>query len=110
MRGIIFDLDDTLYRRIDYLRSGFDAVSRYLAHSWRCDADTAFAALMGAHAACGGREFQTVCAELRLPASLVPALVTIFRAHEPALTLRVSVRRMLEKLRADGWRLGDRRG
>ena len=37
---------------------------------------------------------------------MVPALVTVFRNHTPALALNADVRRTLHELRLDGWRLG----
>ena len=106
MPGIIFDLDDTLYRRSDFMRSGFEATARYLAESWRLDRDAVVDTLLAAHAdARRGREFQAVCEEHRLPQSVVPVLVKVFRKHYPTLALDGSVRRMLSGLRQDGWRL-----
>jgi putative hydrolase of the HAD superfamily len=60
---------------------------------------------MAAHAGHAGRELQIVCGEFRLPGSLVPTLLSIFRAHRPALRLQSGVVHMLERLRRDGWRL-----
>lgn len=106
MRGIIFDLDDTLYRRADFMRSGFDAVARYVAHSWRLDREGVFATLMAAHGGLRrGREFQAICEEHRLPQSAVAALVTVFRKHRPSISLADDTRRALVQLRQDGWRL-----
>lgn len=106
MRGIIFDLDDTLYPRADFMRSGFDAIARYVSHSWRCDRTAVFVTLLAAHSnGREGREFQAVCEEHRLPHSVVPTLVTVFRDHVPSLALRGDVRRTLAGLRRDGWRL-----
>jgi putative hydrolase of the HAD superfamily len=106
MRGIIFDLDDTLYRRADFVRSGFDAIARYVSHSWRCDGDAAYATLIAAHAdGRKGREFQALCQEHRLPQSLVSTLTKVFRRHQPALELDAGVGQMLEIFRRDGWRL-----
>lgn len=106
MRGIIFDLDDTLYRRADFMRSGFDAVAHYVSHSWRLDRDAVFATLMAAHAdGRHGREFQAVCDEHRLPQSALAALLTIFRKHQPSIVLADSTKRTLVQLRQDGWRL-----
>lgn len=107
MRGIIFDLDDTLYPRSQYLRSGFAVVATYVAESWRRERERALTTLMNAHLAGGvRREFQVLCEEQRLPLSLVPALVRLFRAHTPALALDADVRSTLSVLKSRGWRLG----
>jgi putative hydrolase of the HAD superfamily len=101
---MILDLDDTLYPRADFMRSGFEAVARYVAHSWRLDRDAVLFALSVAHTTgLRGREFQFMCEEHRLPLSVVPALVDVFRAHQPSLVLHAEVRRALRTLRRDGW-------
>ena len=106
MRGIIFDLDDTLYHRADFMQSGFAAVARYAAATWRLDGARVLATLRAAHRDHRlGHEFQAVCDEHRLPQSAVPALVSIFRTHQPTIALDPGVVSMLRELRADGWRL-----
>jgi putative hydrolase of the HAD superfamily len=105
-RGIVFDLDDTLYARRQYLASGFAAVADYVAASWRQDRERVRASLLNAHVSGrAGREFQALCSDCRLPHSLVPTLVTLFRGHTPALSLDATVRAALCELRVQGWRL-----
>jgi putative hydrolase of the HAD superfamily len=106
MRGIIFDLDDTLYPRDVFVQSGFEAVATHVADSWRRSREGLLATLRRAHT--GGfehEEFQVLCTEHRLPLSAVPMLVKIFRAHRPSIVLQPAVRRVLQRLRRDGWRL-----
>ena len=106
MRGIIFDLDDTLYPRADHVRSGFDAVARYVEHSWRRPRQAVLATLVTAHAdGRAGREFQALCEEHQLPLSALPVLIMIFRRHSPSIRLDADVRLTLETLRHEGWRL-----
>lgn len=106
VRGIIFDLDDTIYPRAQFVHSGFNAVASYVAASWRRERDAALAALVsGRDRGREGQEFQLLCEECRLPLSLIPALVAVFRGHSPAIALDPSVRCTLERLRRDGWRL-----
>jgi putative hydrolase of the HAD superfamily len=106
VRGIIFDLDDTIFPRAHYVQSGFKAVASYVAASWRREHDTALAALISGRArGREGQEFQLLCEECRLPLSLVPALVAVYRGHTPAIALEPAVRCTLERLRRDGWRL-----
>jgi HAD superfamily hydrolase (TIGR01509 family) len=104
--GIIFDLDDTIYPRAQYVESGFNAIASYVASSWRRERDVVLTALASGRArGREGQEFQLLCEECRLPMSLVPALVSLFRGHTPALSLDPPVRCTLERLRRDGWRL-----
>jgi putative hydrolase of the HAD superfamily len=105
MRGIIFDLDDTLYPRTQFMFSGFDAVATYVAASWRQERVNVLATLLHAHVAGSARrEFQVLCEQYGLPETLVPTLVNLFRMHAPALSLDVRVRGALQRLRTDGWR------
>lgn len=106
MRGIIFDLDDTIFPRAQYVHSGFHAIASYVADSWRRERDMVLAALVsGRERGRAGEEFQLLCEDCRLPLSLVPALVTLYRAHTPTLSLDPAVGCTLERLRRDGWRL-----
>ena len=107
MRGILFDLDDTLYPREIYVQSGFEAVATHVADSWRRSHDGVLATLRRAHAhGCDRQEFQALCAEHRLPLSVIPMLVKTYRQHRPALVLQPAVRSLLQHLRRDGWRIG----
>jgi putative hydrolase of the HAD superfamily len=106
MRGIIFDLDDTLYPREIYVQSGFEAVASHVADSWRRGREPVLATLRRAHeTGHEGEEFQVLCNEHRLPLSVVPMLVQSFRRHRPSITLQPAVRTMLQKLRREGWRI-----
>jgi putative hydrolase of the HAD superfamily len=107
MRTAIFDLDDTLYSREQFLQSGFVAVSEFLAQQYGMPAPWTLATLRRAHVAgrCGA-EFQALCADHGVPDDLVPALVEVFRTHRPHLDLAPGAAEMLARMRADGWRLG----
>lgn len=105
-RGLILDLDDTLYRRRDYVQSGFSAVAQHLWQTHGIASQDAFIVMV--HALRGGRgasAFQAVCDRFGLSADLVPSLVEVFRAHKPAIWLHPDVTATLRRLRAEGWRL-----
>ena len=107
MRAAIFDLDDTLYEREQFVLSGFAAVADELERRFALPAPWILATLKRArvrgHA---GRELQALCADHGLPESLIPELVEVIRRHEPALALGSVASAVLAQLRADGWRLG----
>lgn len=106
-RGLILDLDDTLYPREQFVMSGFAAVARHVEFAHGLSADAAFGVLSRAYAtAHRGHEFQLLCEGLGLSRDVVPSLVEIFRRHIPAISLHDDVVDALHQLRADGWRLG----
>lgn len=104
-RGIILDLDDTLYPRQRFVQSGFGAVSAYVARTFAIAADDAFT-LLSECAARGEQAtaFQSLCARFGLDHAVVPVLVDVFRSHEPNIFLGRGAKDMLRTLRADGWR------
>jgi putative hydrolase of the HAD superfamily len=107
MRAAIFDLDDTLYEREQFVQSGFRAVADEVERRFHLPAPWILATLRRArlrgHA---GRELQALCADHGLPESLVPELVEVIRRHEPSLTLGSVASAVIAQMRADGWRIG----
>ncbi len=99
---VVFDLDDTLYDEIDYCRSGFRAVARFLAKiaPIACS-DDVFGSLWR-HFTEGNRTrtFNAALNELGLPCDdvLVAQLVEVYRNHRPDLTLPPDSRLVLESL------------
>lgn len=107
MRAAIFDLDDTLYEREQFVLSGFAAVADELERRFNLPAPWILATLKRARArGHAGRELQALCADHGLPDSLIPELVDVIRRHRPALTLGSVAAAVIAQLRADGWRLG----
>ncbi len=103
IKCIIFDLDDTLYDELNYIKSGFWAVSSDLAlHNCRFTAKQFYDA-MYFHFAAGNRHktFDAVCKEFELPLTerLIASLVEIYRSHNPRIFLPQESRRMLELLK-----------
>ncbi len=109
IKAVIFDLDDTLFDEVDFVRSGFRAAARYIAtlsdsHSpdhvfnviWKCF-------LTGER----GSTFNLAVAELDLPGDprLIGKLVEVYRIHTPTLTLPADSRAVLEELK-DTYTLG----
>jgi putative hydrolase of the HAD superfamily len=106
-RGLILDLDDTLYPRERFVMSGFAAVAHHVSVVHGISSELAYNILNRAHdSADRGRELQVLCDRLRLSRDLVPSFVDVFRRHLPSLWLNHEVRQVLHELRASGWRLG----
>jgi putative hydrolase of the HAD superfamily len=99
---LVFDMDDTLYDEIDYCRSGFKAVSVFLADQQpNLPAETAFNALWqqftsGNHT----KTFNTALDQLNIKyeTPLITSLVNVYRNHKPEITLPESSRQALEQL------------
>lgn len=108
IRGLVFDIDDTLYLERDYVRSGFRAVAR-AATSSEPEA-TAVSAWLWAAFESGIRDdtFDRMLAafpEVRARLT-VHEMVQVYRAHEPAIALADGFAPTLDQLAVRGLRLG----
>ena len=99
---VVFDLDDTLYDEIEYCRSGFAAVSAFLAGMPNGpDCDSIFAALWGQFTAGNRtRTFNAALEELDIDYDdmCVLELVEVYRNHVPKITLPEDSRAILVEL------------
>lgn len=107
--AVIFDLDDTLYDEVEYCRSGFRAVSAYLADSYKMpDAGRIFDALWGQFSA-GNRTktFDSVLEQFEITHSekLIAGLVRTYREHTPQISLPDDSRDTLRHLREGRYKL-----
>ncbi len=100
VRAIVFDLDDTLYPEVQYVRSGFRVAAQRLAGS-DCDAERVFDLLWQTFEN-GPRDrvFNTVLEQLGESddPQVIAELVGLYRCHRPSLQLEPAVRGMLEQL------------
>jgi putative hydrolase of the HAD superfamily len=103
-RAIIFDLDDTLYPREWFVRSGFLTVSRLVEAEYGIPRECAMRTLQRARKSRPGREFQVMCARFELSDAIVPDLVKAVRGHRPSIRLPASSMTMLRSLRPH-WRI-----
>ncbi len=99
-RVVVFDLDDTLYPEIEYVRSGFRAVAFALESRFDIHAEEAFALLWRAlHVHGRGKTFDRVLEELGVHSrTAVRSLVDTYRSHEPRIALPAESRAVLGRL------------
>jgi putative hydrolase of the HAD superfamily len=108
IRGVVFDVDDTLYLERDYVRSGFQHVARIAGSG---DAEVAALGhwLWSAYeAGIRGDTFDRMLVAFPDVAERhsVPDLVAAYRRHEPAIRLMAGTADVLDGLAARGLRLG----
>ncbi len=105
-RGLILDLDDTLYPRERFVRSGLAAVAQHVSAARGVAADEAFRVMTRALATGrAGAEMQALCDRYGWPHDDIPGLVDVFRTHTPSLFLGTEVVEALRTLRRGGWSL-----
>jgi putative hydrolase of the HAD superfamily len=100
---VVFDLDDTLYDEVDFIRSGFRAAAEHLAGLSGNRSTEDVVAVMwdcfmtGDH----GSTFDATLDRLGIPydQNLIGKLVEFYRTHRPTLTLPPESRAVLDALK-----------
>ncbi|PSR52453.1 HAD family hydrolase [Adhaeribacter arboris] len=98
---LVFDLDDTLYEEITFVKSGFKAVANYLAPLLNCPAEELFIQLVNRLEAGGrGSIFNDVLQmHGKNSKQLVTKCLAIYRLHPPEISLYPDAIRCLERFR-----------
>lgn len=97
LKGVIFDLDDTLYSEKEYVASGFKAVSDYLGGGYEESLWSSFEA--------GKPAIDELLNKLDRE-NEKNTVLDIYRSHKPEIHLYDGVREMIESLKAQGVKVG----
>ncbi|WP_248929438.1 HAD family hydrolase [Paenibacillus hamazuiensis] len=100
MKVVVFDLDDTLYEELTFVKSGFQAVAQHLHITYGLDRLKAFDLMWGELQRSGrGKVFNRVLAENGLETkSNIQRCLTIYRLHRPNITLLDDAVRCIDAL------------
>lgn len=108
MKAVLFDLDNTLYPEIEFVKSGFRTVARYLSSRYHFDESALFTQMLHILQRDGrGKVFDTLLHKLNLyTEERVKLLVYLYRSHCPTICLYEDTLPTLEYLRRRGMLLG----
>ena len=95
---ICFDLDDTLYKEIDYLKSAYREIAKYVGHPETVG-------LMLDWYQAGENAFKKLIETYGLPIE-ISDLLKIYREHYPDIHLDAGVMEFLKELKDNGAKLG----
>lgn len=97
---VVFDMDDTLYDEMTYVRSGFAAVADAAAQAWGLNAGELFDFLLRSLAQNGrGTQFDELGRAFGHPERYwVRRFLRLYREHDPAITLPDETREVLRAL------------
>ncbi|MBR4049874.1 MAG: ATP-grasp domain-containing protein [Clostridia bacterium] len=98
VRGVIFDLDDTLYSEKDYIRSGFRAVAEYLGNE-------EYAQVLWAFFEAGEPAVDRLLEQIGQTEKKEECL-NIYREHNPEIEMYPCARDMLLTLKEKGVKIG----
>lgn len=108
MKAVLFDLDNTLYPEIEFVKSGFRAVAHYLSSRHYLDREALVERMLGILDREGrGKIFDTLLRDLDMYSEeTVRLLVFLYRSHCPTIPLYDETLPTLSLLREKGFRLG----
>jgi len=105
---IIFDLDDTLYEEMQFVKGGFKVVSEYLSKEFNVDRKSTYLLLLDILEKRGrGKIFDIALEKLEISNNkLVEKLVYIYRTHEPNISLHKDAVKTLDYFKKNNYKLG----
>ena len=98
IRGVIFDLDDTLYNEKQYVKSGFNAIAKYIEKPEA--ADELWNYFENNEPAIDSYLEKIARSDLK------DECLKIYREHEPDITLNDGVKELIDSLRSEGVKIG----
>lgn len=106
LKAVMFDLDDTLYYELDYVKEAFGSVAEYLGTKYSLPAETILHSCMQILQTEGrGRIFNRVCEQYGMQEE-IGHLLQIYRATKPRLQLYPEAVSLLRQLRDHSIRTG----
>jgi putative hydrolase of the HAD superfamily len=108
VKAVIFDLDGTLYDEMQFVKSGFNAVSLYAARKKGIAGKKFYDLLIKILAEYGrGQVFDIVLKEFDMyDKQFIDKLIEIYRTHKARLSLYPEAKRVMISLRSMGYGLG----
>ena len=107
IHSVLFDLDDTLYPEMDFVRSGFRTVARFLSSRLSVPGEEVFRRLMAFLEREGrGGVFDSTLSSFGADLELVRVCVHVYRSHRPDVALFEDALPTLRRLREARVRLG----
>ena len=99
--AVIFDMDNTLYDEKQYVRSGFKAVSEYMAEKFKMDKDQMFRLFWRIFSKKGrGEVFNIALREFNMKKEeTIQEMINVYRNHSPNITVFKDTEDTLSKLR-----------
>ena len=102
----IFDLDDTLYEEMQYVRAGMQSVSKYLSKKYGIEFNKLYDSCLNILERDGrGKVFDKLCEDYKLKED-IKTLVEKYRGTKPKLTLYSDAEKLLMLLKEAGCKIG----
>jgi putative hydrolase of the HAD superfamily len=94
---VVFDLDDTLYDEMDFVKSGYLEIANLLNATFGVDKTLTYNRLIDLFELDRKRVLNRLCIELNIEIS--DALIELYRYHQPTISLKSDVIEILNELK-----------
>jgi len=107
IHAILFDLDDTLYDEMQFVKGGFKTVSSYISKNNNIEPRVVYQMLLDVLKEHGrGKTFDIALKKLVYNKKFIPKLVEVYRTHKPNIFLYPEVSSVLSILKKQRYKLG----
>ena len=100
---VFFDLDDTLYHEVDFLKSAYRGIASFIEINYHLQG--IYAEMMGYWKA-GKNVFECLLALHSLHDLTIQDLLLSYRTHVPKIALSIEAKHTLDRLREKGIKMG----
>lgn len=101
---IAFDLDDTLYKEIEFVKSAYHYISNHLSNKYGIAHSESYSTLLNAFNN-SDNPFDTLLSNYPIITESAFELVELYRYHQPNIRLEPETQQLLELLKANGYTL-----
>jgi putative hydrolase of the HAD superfamily len=101
---VVFDLDDTLYKEIDYVKSGFRHIA-LLVSNVNAPEEDVYQLMINTYRQ-GGNAFESVVQKYGFQLFNVQWMIGVYRNHKPRISLADDAKAALDVLKANGTVMG----
>ncbi|MDO7171350.1 HAD family hydrolase [Mariniflexile sp. AS56] len=102
---VVFDLDDTLYKEIDFLKSAYREIANYLGSRFGVLADKLYEAMLADYHA-GLNVFESLIKKQEFQNITVQDLLGMYRHHVPSICLTPEYENVLKHLKKEVFKVG----
>lgn len=102
---VVFDLDDTLYKEVDFLKSAYKEIAVFLSKETDKNHGVIYNNMMEYYKN-GANTFKEILEFTQSKNTTVEQLITIYRNHTPNIALDVETEELLKRLKKSNVRMG----
>ena len=102
---VVFDLDDTLYKEVDFLKSAYKEIAVFLSKETDRNHDAIYGNMMEYYKN-GANAFKEILEFTQSKNTTIEQVIAIYRNHTPNIALDVETEELLKRLKKSNVRMG----